>query len=356
MIRVNGVAARAVRSRGRAWMVGACCALAALGSVGAVRSVSAQTNTGTAIGQFMLVEPGARIVGMGNAGVAMDEGIQAVYFNPGVLGMVQSTEMQFTHGFWFAGIDYEYAAVAVPVRPLGNLFLSLTALNSGDMDVRTVELPLGTGERFSVQDLAIGIGYGRQITSKFAAGVQLNYISESIWRTSTHAVSFNMGTVYRLREDGLRIGASLSNFAGRGSFDGDGLSIQWDRDPDRNGDNGTLPAKQFTDSFPVPVLFRVGLGYPYALSSTSRLLLAVDAFHPSDNSESMSAGAEWSWKDTVALRAGYQNLFQTDSEMGPTLGVGLRAGHGNPFLHFDYAWAAHERLQDTHRVTFALAF
>lgn len=319
-------------------------------------TAAAQTKTGTSIGQFLLVEPGARVIGMGGAGVALGEGIQASYFNPGALGTLQAPELQFTHGFWYAGIDYDYAAAALPVRSLGNILVSLTALNSGDIDVRTVEQPLGTGEKFSVQDMALGLGFGRQITSKFSAGFQLNYLSESIWLTSSQAVAFNMGTVYRLRENGLRIGASLSNFGGRAKFAGDGLSIQWDRDPDRNGDNGTLPAKQFTDSFPVPVIFRVGLGYPHSLGPNHQLLMEIDAFHPSDNSESVSAGAEWSWKDTVALRAGYQNLFQTDSEVGPTLGVGLRAGHGNPHIHFDYAWAAHERLQDTHRVTFGLAF
>lgn len=331
-------------------------AAAALILAGIAGPAFGQSNTGTTIGEFTLIEPGARVAAMGNAGVSLYEGIQAIYYNPAAAGPMTATAIQFSHGFWLADITYDYAAVALPVRGLGSFFGSVTALNSGDIDVRTVDQPLGTGERYSVTDLALGIGFGRQITSRFAAGAQVNYLAETIWHSSSDALTFSMGTVYRLAEEGLTIGASLANFGTRARLSGDDLAIQWDRDPDRHGDNSALPANQYTGNFPVPVMFRVGLSLPRRIDDDNRLLLAVDAFHPNNNTESLSAGAEWSWKEIVAFRAGYQNLFQRDSETGPTAGVGLRPGRGNPRLQFDYAWAYHERLQDTHRLTFALLF
>ena len=331
-------------------------AAASLILMGMAGPASGQSNTGTTIGEFTLIEPSARIAAMGNAGVSLYEGIQAIYYNPAALGPMEGPAVQFTHSFWFADITYDYAAVALPVRSLGNFFASITSLNSGDIDVRTVDQPLGTGERYHAADLALGIGFGRQITRRFAAGVQLNYLTETIWHSSSSTLTFNMGTVYRLSEEGLRIGASLANFGTRARFSGDDLAIQWDRDTSRHGDNSALPASQFTDEFPVPMLFRVGVSLPRRIGVANRITLAVDAFHPNDNTESLSGGAEWSWKDIVAFRAGYQNLFQRDSELGPTAGVGLRAGSGHPWLRFDYAWARHERLQDTHRLTFALMF
>jgi hypothetical protein len=45
----------------------------------------AQTKTGTSMGQFLLIEPSARIAGMGNAGVALPVGLDAVYFNPSAI-------------------------------------------------------------------------------------------------------------------------------------------------------------------------------------------------------------------------------------------------------------------------------
>jgi hypothetical protein len=326
-----------------------------LAAVLGLRSASAQTKTGTTIGQFLSIEPSARHGGMGNAGVALNEGIASVYYNPAALGALTGFAAQFTHSALFAGISYDYVAAGHPFT-WGTLFGSITALNSGEIDVRTVDQPLGTGERYTVSNFAIGVGYGRNVTDRFVAGFQTNYVSETIWHSSQHTVTFNLGTVYSLPQTGLRIGSSLSNLGTGARFSGRDLAIQYDADPDEHGDNSSLPANQLTDEFPVPILFRVGVSYPYRVNDRNELLLSVDAFHPNDNTESISAGAEWSWKDTVALRAGYQNLFMQDSELGLTLGAGVQAGIGESRFHVDYAWAAHEHLNETHRTSFVLEF
>ena len=315
----------------------------------------AQTKTGTTIAQFLKIEPGARAAGMGNAGVSLYDGIQSVYYNPAALGSLTKSAVQFTHSDWFAGIAYDYAAGALTVG-FGNLFASVTSLSSGDIDVRTVDQPLGTGERYSVSDLALGLGIGRQITSRFGVGIQVNYLTESIWHTSMNALTLNVGTVYMLSENGARIGASISNLGTTARFTGGDLAIQYDNDPDANGDNSSLPADQLTDDFPVPILFRAGITVPRQLSPDSKILVQVDAFHPSDNTESVSGGAEWMLKDVLALRAGYQKLFEQDSDLGLTLGAGLQGSLGDLLFSADYAWAAHSSLDDTHRITFVISF
>ncbi|MFN0151163.1 MAG: PorV/PorQ family protein [bacterium] len=316
----------------------------------------AQSKAGTAIGQFMLIEPSARVSAMGNAGVAIFDGIQSVYYNPAALGQVNQWSAQFTHSAWIAGIAYDYAALAIPVRNVGTFFASFTALNSGDISVRTVEQPLGTGERFDVSNLALAAGYGRQFTERFAAGAQINYIEETIWHSSLRTVTFNVGTVYRLSAHGLQIGSSISNYGTKAGYNGRDLRVQFDNDPTRYGDNSSLPAEQFTDDFLVPVLFRVGVSLPRDIGENSRLLLAVDALHPADNTESMSLGAEWVWKTTLGLRAGYQDIAQEDSEVGLTMGAGVQGDLDTYTFNIDYAWADHGRLDDTHRMTFAVMF
>jgi len=315
----------------------------------------AQTKTGTTLAQFLKIEPGARAAGMGNAGVSLYDGIQSVYYNPAALGSLTKSAVQFTHSDWYAGIAYDYAAGAVTLG-FGNLFASITSLSSGDIDVRTVDQPLGTGERYSVSDLALGLGIGRQITSQFGVGIQVNYLTESIWHTSMNALTLNVGTVYMLSENGARIGASISNLGTTTRFTGGDLAIQYDNDPDAHGDNSSLPADQFTDDFPVPVLFRAGITVPRQLGSDSKLLVQVDAYHPSDNTESMSTGAEWMLKDVLSVRAGYQKLFEQDSDLGLTLGAGLQGSMGDLLFSADYAWAAHSSLDDTHRITFVISF
>jgi hypothetical protein len=274
------------------------------------------SKTGTTVGQFLLIEPSARIAAMGNVGVAVSDGIQSVYYNPGALGRFNERTVQLTHSEWFAGIDYDYAAIAIPISNHGNLFGSVTALNSGEIDVRTVAQPLGTGERYTVSDVALSVGFGRAFSDRFAAGAQINYINETIWHTSLKAMTLNVGGVYRLTEQGLQLGSSITNYGASATFKGRDLAMQYDNDPDRYGDNSGLPGEKYTGEYPLPVLFRVGLSMPARTSAASRLLMAVDAFHPSDNNESLSLGAEWAWKEMLFLRSGYQSLFLEDSRSG----------------------------------------
>lgn len=317
---------------------------------------SGQSKVGTSIGQFLLIEPSARIAGMGNAGVTMYGEIMAAYYNPAAAGYIRENGVQFTHSLWLADISYDHAVVAISLGTFGNLLGSITSLNSGEIDVRTVAQPLGTGERYSVTNLAAGLGFGRQISDRFSVGVQVTYIQETIWHTSMSAFGLNVGTLYKTADDGLHIGASLSNFGTRGKFDGRDLRIQFDRNPDIHGDNSSLPAAQYVEDAPLPIIFRVGLGYPVIFSEGNSIRFALDAFHPSDNTESVSVGAEWMFDDTFFLRGGYQNFFLVDSEVGLTLGGGIRYSMGGSALGVDYAWADHGRLKETHRFTLAVSF
>jgi len=319
-------------------------------------STLAQSKTGTTVGQFLLIEPSARITGMGNAGSTMYGEIQAAYYNPAAIGYFTGNGVQFTHSLWIADITYDYLGASLLLGDLGNLYASVTSLNSGEIDVRTVEQPLGTGERYTVSDLAFGLGFGRRISDRFSVGIQALYIGENIWHSSMTAFSLNVGTVYQISPDGLRIGASISNFGTRAKYDGRDLRIQYDQDPKKYGDNSALPAELFTNDFPLPILFRVGLGLPVTIDENNKLHLAVDAFHPSDNTESVSFGAEWMFFDIFQLRGGYQNLFLKDSEVGLTFGAGVHYRTESFSVDVDYGWADQGRLEKTQRFTLGISF
>jgi len=319
-------------------------------------SAFAQSKVGTTVGAFLRIEPTARAAGLGNAGSALPGGIEAIYFNPGAIGTIESAAVTYTHSFWLADIDYDYAAFALPVKGVGNFFASVTSLNSGQMEVRTVEQPLGTGEQFDVANVAVGVGYGLRVTSRFATGLQVNFGTERIWHTSNRLVTFSVGTIYKLNDKGATLGFGLLNFGTSASFSGGDLAIQYDPTEDVEGDNGALPAEQATDAFPVPVMFRLGLSLPLLTDEDNKVLALIEALHPNDNSESVNAGLEWEWKQLFALRAGYQTLFQTDGQLGLTMGFGVAGELGANAYRVDYAWAGHERLQDTHRVSMAIDF
>ena len=316
----------------------------------------AQSKVGTTFGAFTLIEPDARLAAMGNAGAAAAEGLAGAFHNPGAVAGVEQPALELVHVEWLAGIRYDWLAYGQPAGDWGTLYATLTSLNSGDMPVRTVAQPLGTGELFDVSDIAIGLGFAHRFSLRFAAAAQVNYLQETVFHTSAGTVTFSAGTLYRLSANGLRIGASLANFGTRASYSGNDLAIQYDNVPGQNGDNATLPGERTTDAFSVPVAFRVGAAQPFELGEGIRLLLAADALHPSDNTESVSLGGEAQFRQSVSVRIGWQSLFLDDAETGLTAGAGFRGTLDGLKFHADYAWADQGRLQDTHRFSFGLLF
>ena len=326
-------------------------------SLSVFSSISAQSKTGTTIGQFLKIDPSARASAMGNASTSLYGEASSVFYNAASLGRLANVDVQFTYNQWLADIMYNYAIVAVPIANLGTFALQLTSLNSGEIDVRTVEFPLGTGEKYSVTNFALGLGYGLMLTDRVSVGLQVSYIRETIWHSSLTTFGLNFGVQYQVEENGLTLGASILNFGPRASYEGRDLYVNYDFDPNKYGDNDLLPAALRTDAFSLPTSFRVGVSYPFILSEENKILLSVDAFHPNDNVESVSIGVEWQFLKSFSLRGGYRDLFIPDSEGGLVLGAGVRldVGESNN-IRFDYAWADYGKLKQAHRFTLSVGF
>lgn len=316
-----------------------------------------QSKTGTTIGQFLKIEPSSRIAAIGNAGASLSGEISSMFYNPASLGRTSGSDIEFTFNKWLADITYNYAAAGVNLEGIGTFALVATILNSGEMDVRTVEQPLGTGERFTVKNMAFGLGYGLMVTDRVSVGMQLNYITETIWHSSISTFGLNLGVQYQILDEELTIGASLSNFGADASYDGRDLYLNYDFDPKKYGDNDHLPAELRTGSFGLPVIFRAGISYKFMFSDNYNLLVAADAMHPNDNSESINLGGELNLLQYVFIRGGYRNLFLTNSEGGLTLGAGFKVDFSGSYnIRFDYCYSDYGRLVEAHRLTLGMGF
>lgn len=317
----------------------------------------AQSKIGTTIGQFLKIEPSSRSAAMGNAGAALNGEASLTFFNPAVLGRIPRSDVQFTNNQWLADISYNYAVGALKLEGIGSFTLQVTSLNSGEIDVRTVEFEHGTGEKYTVNNFALGLGYGLMLTDRVSVGVLINYISESIWHSNLSTFGLNFGVQYEIVEGGVTLGASVSNFGPRAGYNGRDLYIDYDHNPDIHGDNDKLPAELRTDKFSLPTLFRVGVAIPYEITNQHKVTLAVDAVHPNDNYEKLNIGFEWDMFGVIALRTGYRDLFLQDSEGGFTFGAGaiyeFTPGYN---IHFDYAWADYGRLEKVHRFSIGIQF
>lgn len=315
----------------------------------------AQSKVATTIGQFLKIEPSARLSAIGGSGTGNYGSAASLFYNPASLGRIQNIDADFTMVNWLADIKYNYGAVAINTGDLGTFALQVISLNSGEIPVRTVEMPLGTGEKYSFTNFALGIGYGKLLTDRVSVGLVVSYFNETIWHSSLNGFFFNFGVQYQINENGFTFGASVSNYGTHGKYSGTDLFVNYDFDPRKYGDNDRLPAELRTDEFTLPTTFRAGLTYPISFFNNYKLIVSIDALHPNDNYESLAIGGELKFFDSFSIRGGYRNLFLVDSEGGLTLGAGADVNVLNSYhLRFDYSWVDYGRLKAVHRITFGL--
>ncbi|MEM1125557.1 MAG: PorV/PorQ family protein [Bacteroidota bacterium] len=315
------------------------------------------TKTGTTAAQFLKLGVGARPVALGGAFVAEANDLSAMYWNPAGLGLLRGTAVQFNYTQYLADITYNYAAFGINLGALGTLGFSLTLLDSGEMDVRTTRQPDGTGERFSVQNLAMQVTYGRMLTDRFSIGGSAKFIRESIWHSAATAVAVDIGTLFRTPVERLRLGASISNFGSKMQMGGRDNLFSQDPSRDEQGNVEIVNAQYQTERHALPLMFRVGLAWDAISTAEHRFVAMTDATNPNDNTQYVNLGAEYTFRDLISFRAGYRNLYEQDGEQGLTLGAGLNVRIDRSLrARVDYAYAEFGRLEQTHWFTLDLGF
>lgn len=319
-------------------------------------AADAQTlKTGTTSAQILKINVGPRAIGMGGAFTAIADDITSLYWNPSGTANIQSNEAYFNHTNLYLDIKNDFAAIATNVGGFGTVGAFVSVLSTGEMMVRTIEQPEGTGEFFDYGSIVVGLNYSRFLTENFAIGFNAKYINESIWHMSATGFAIDVGTLYKIPVlNELRIAASVSNFGTKMQMAG--------RDATQNlpagaGGGNLVNANLEMDKFDLPLLFRFGLSADVIKDQTSRLTTSVDAIHPNDHTEYINSGLEYSWNETIFVRFGYNSLFEKDSEKGLTAGFGINYRIVDLVkVKLDYAYQDFGRLKDVHYFSVGVNF
>ncbi|MFQ6674792.1 MAG: PorV/PorQ family protein [Fidelibacterota bacterium] len=276
---------------------------------------------GSTDAQFLKIGVSARSAGMGGAYIAVVSGADATFYNPAALARIRGTAIAFNHTEWFAGINHEFAAVARTFGRLGTLGVSVTALYTDMMEVRTPLQPDGTGETFFSGNLRVGISYSRFLTDRVTFGGTLNTITMSLYRGfMAQAYSADISILYTTLFRGFRFGMKIANFGSDVKF--------------------------VNESYPLPTNFTFGLAVNAVELPDQRLLVSFSAVKPNDGQPLGQAGTEWNYHDFLFLRAGYPlNHDVATSSFGG--GIQLRLG-GN-LMNVDYAYSGFNLLGAAHR-------
>lgn len=314
--------------------------------------VSDVSKKGTTAASFLSIPMGARAASVGTAFVSMADDPSSMYWNPAGLTKVKNIGVMFDHTKWFAGINFNYAALTFNAGEFGSIGLSFTSSDIGEMNVTTIDEPNGTGEVFKATNIAVALGYAISLTDNFSIGLSPKFVNESIWRDNAIGFAVDMGVQYVTPFDGAMLSMSITNFGSKLKMTGNtNLTLI------QKGQNTKVPVEYQTDEWSMPLNFRVGVAYQPVKSEMHKWTVALDAQHPNDNYESINVGTEYVFNDFLALRGGYRDLFLKDPEFGLTAGFGLKQlVMGNISITFDYAFQELKHLQNVQKFSVGVNF
>ncbi len=321
---------------------------------------------------FLLISPGARASGMGEAFVAIADDATAAFWNPAGLAFQTNREITLMHCNWLpqlvSDMYYEFIAYRQYFESLGGtLGGNLTFLNMGEQvwtdentDDQGQPIVLGT---FHSWDLAVTLCYATKLTPDLGVGIGMRYIHSHLAPIGAGAekgkgvadgFAVDLGVLYKLPfVRGLSFGANLSNLGPKVTY---------------------IDAAQ---ADPIPTNLKIGFAYRVLDMEYNKLVIAVDTnkllvVRKGDKADEFykalfsawtdkkadklisSIGAEYVYNNMIFLRAGY--YYDEDGKVKyPSFGAGLMYAN----FRFDFAYVAAEQghpLSDTMRFSLTAGF
>jgi hypothetical protein len=283
---------------------------------------------GSTDGQFLKIGVSARGAGMSDAYLAAADGAEATYYNVAALPWLKGTEVVFNHTAWFASINHEFAAATYNAGDVGSFGLSVTALSTDEMKVRTPLQPEGTGETFYAGNYRFGLSYARFLTDRVTLGFTFSYINMKLYQEfKADAMSLDLAVMYVSDFRGFRFALEIADF---------GSNIQY-----------------VNESYPLPTNFQFGMAMNAIDGDNQKLLVSFTAVKPNEGEPQAQVGGEWNFQRTFFLRGGYRLNYSTATY---SLGGGVAFDVAGLGLRADYAFSNYTTLGGTHRIGVGFSF
>ncbi len=327
----------------------------------AVSALPVWAGTESRIGTFgaeeLRVPVGSRTVALGGATLADVSGVEALFFNPaGLAASDAKTEVTFTHTAFIADQDVNYFGLARGFGDWGWLGLSAKVYSVGEIPRTTESAPDGTGEIFTPTYSTLGLTYSRRMTDRVNFGGTVYYVAERILQETASGVAFDFGFQYQTGLGGAALGMSLKNVGPSMAFAGSDL----DFGVVRPGDDPTAQPRTVapsTSPFELPTYFQFGASYPLLGKGIYRATAYAAYQNNSFSRDEFRGGLEWTYRDDLALRAGYAGTGDEDDLFGFSYGAGVRIPMATNKLYVDYAGqTVSDFFDDVQHITLRLTF
>ncbi len=284
--------------------------------------VFAQGTTGF---EIMRSEVSGRGAGMAGALIAVESGVDGLFYNPAALGGMDYRQADLSYLSHLLDIDSGFLAYGQPLKDYGVLGVGINYINYGNFEEATAYGEL-TGNKFKANDLLFTLGYGRKMVEWLSLGLSIKYVRSEIWNVTASGVGFDVGALIYTPFDGTKIGAGVFNM-GR-SLDG---------------------FYDYKDKLPMG--YKLGVSKPLAHLP---LEIALQLEKYQDSQIYFSAGGEFTISELLRLRFGWSTKgvdqkVEGDKDIfaGASLGAGLWVSN----VFFDYAVTSWGNLGTLIRIT-----
>jgi hypothetical protein len=304
--------------------------------------------------EFLNVKADARAMAMGGAVTTVDLGSGSLFFNPaGIAEMTSTVDLSISLNDWLA--DIRHTEVSAAFRPCkgryGVFGVSLQNVDYGDLQWTMVDLSQDKGYndlgKFSPSAFAVGLGYAKSLTDRFAIGGQVHWVRQQLGENylpvdvdtagnvvtrkesnEVSPVSFDFGTNFKTGFKSLAFGMSIRNFSKEYKFEREGFQ---------------LPLT-FTMGVSANLLDWIGTG-----GVDQSLVASVDIAHYRSRPEQVMAGLNYTVFRLFSLRGGY---VSEEDENSFSFGVGA----GFKGVSFDYAYTPFGVFDSVQRITARASF
>ncbi len=179
---------------------------------------------------WLLINPGARACGMGEAGVAVADNADATYYNPAGLGFLGGRELSLMHVQWLPNLSddlyYDFIAYRHYVEDVGTFGGNIALMNLGEQTATDEQgNNLGTFRSYMV---STSLSYGTRLNRTSSFGGNFKIIHQHLTsmlageeKGSGQSTNFAFDIGYMKKEFLLRnltLGANIANIGNKISF------------------------------------------------------------------------------------------------------------------------------------------
>jgi hypothetical protein len=284
---------------------------------------------GTAGFAFLQIPAGARAVAMGGAFTAVPGDPISLYWNPAASANLKESKLTTTYTSYMMDMQAGFAGWVNP-RENTVIGVSLNYFYGGSFDRTTMEDPLGTGEQFSSNSMALAGTWAKPLSESISVGATGRFIYSQIDSYNANGFSVDIGGMY--------CPSAIPGFAGA-------VVVR----------NAGVQTKAFySENDPMPT--EIAAGVSQALLNDN-LLVAADATLPLEGDFDFAAGIEYKPVEMLALRTGWSlSAKDTADNAGGGFVDAMGFGMGTSYNQFslDYTWKPCADLGNTHRISLGM--